>query len=600
MASNWITLYPQWFLSEQNAIASEYPDFRIDQGALRGGILCYYGELIVRPSSGTKRHAIRLTYPEGSPYELPIVTPLKSMPEFNDSGGIDAVPNAVFFNRRHQMSGGSLCLFQRETRGHQGGELINAVDVLARAEDWFRGYHTGRWPPDSHQSELESHFAYAGEVLLSKTFYAEEIGKSGRFFMVHDVRRIIDGSSDESPPLIVTVITNQSEAGELIHDAREDLASIYPWIANECWSPNGLIELEQGNRDELSLLVAKHGHWWALDEEPQPFHDGKGLLRLLEKVAPDGDSWKLVSEALGNEVSTESSHFIALGYPSRDEGFEWLVLTVAKEETKLLAGSEERRRERFERARVGAIHVNGAQPSSIQLRNTGVVNSNVREKTVALIGLGALGSRVAELLAQAGVGKFILCDLDRMNTGNVARHVGGLTDFGAKKTDVVMRRIFNINPHLQIVRFWDGSALASLDGFADFISSADVVVSTVADENVESAMNQMAVIGDKTVVYGRAMRRGSMGRVFAVRPRIDACKTCIGLHARDARDGLKTGSDWIEVTEREEDVLIHECGRPVIPASAIDLSFIASLTARVALDLLEGSQLVENHWVWSR
>lgn len=358
--------------------------------------------------------------------------------------------------------------------------------------------------------------------------------------------------------------------------------------------------MEQGNRDELSLLVAKHGHWWALDEEPQPFHDGKGLLRLLEKVAPDGDSWKLVSEALGNEVSTESSHFIALRYPSRDEGFEWLVLTVAKEETKLLAGSEERRRERFERARVGAIHVNGAQPSSIQLRNTGVVNSNVREKTVALIGLGALGSRVAELLAQAGVGKFILCDLDRMNTGNVARHVGGLTDFGAKKTDVVMRRIFNINPHLQIVRFWDGSVLASLDGFADFISSADVVVSTVADENVESAMNQMAVIGDKTVVYGRAMRRGSMGRVFAVRPRIDACKTCIGLHARDARDGLKTGSDWIEVTEREEDVLIHECGRPVIPASAIDLSFIASLTARVGLDLLEGSQLVENHWVWSR
>ena len=37
-----------------------------------------------------------------------------------------------------------------------------------------------------------------------------------------------------------------------------------------------------------------------------------------------------------------------------------------------------------------------------------------------------------------------------------------------------------------------------------------------------------------------------------------------------------------------------------IPASAIDLSFVASLTARVALDVLEENVSEANHWLWSR
>jgi len=75
---------------------------------------------------------------------------------------------------------------------------------------------------------------------------------------------------------------------------------------------------------------------------------------------------------------------------------------------------------------------------------------------------------------------------------------------------------------------------------------------------------------------------------------------CLGLFAKESPAGEALPEDWIEVTERDEDTLLHECGRPVIPASAVDLSFVASLIARVALDVLEQREAKQNHWLWSR
>jgi hypothetical protein len=109
----------QWYVSERNRIAQYYPQFRVDEGLLSQGILCYYGELLVRPSGGTKRHPVQLLYPEATPFDLPIVTPLKSLPQFNDKGAVQERPVPDFSDHRHQMPKGTLCLFQRETRAVQ-------------------------------------------------------------------------------------------------------------------------------------------------------------------------------------------------------------------------------------------------------------------------------------------------------------------------------------------------------------------------------------------------------------------------------------------------------------------------------------------------
>ena len=81
-----------------------------------------------------------------------------------------------------------------------------------------------------------------------------------------------------------------------------------------------------------------------------------------------------------------------------------------------------------------------------------------------------------------------LCDMDYLSTGNVARHVGGLDEFGALKTRVVMSRLLEINPHLRFSGddVISESAVGSLDRLAKFIEAADITIATTADESVES------------------------------------------------------------------------------------------------------------------
>ena len=344
-----------------------------------------------------------------------------------------------------------------------------------------------------------------------------------------------------------------------------------------------------------------------MKNEPEPFRDGSGLLKVLEEVAPDGDAWTMVSTAMRGDFGSSSQHFFGLRYPGRQGRDEWLILTLLtakKEKTPggglVLNLDESSKKTDFETGQVFCYRVHGATQDEIYLRNETVIDSSIREKTVLLIGLGALGSKVAELLAQAGVGEFRFCDPDRLTTGNVSRHVGGISDFGERKTRVVSNRLHNINPHLKQIQAWEGYATDALSTLSSMIQGVDLVVSTIADENAESAINQVAVVDKVPVLYGRAMRRGSMGRVFLVRPGVDPCKRCIGLHAASAEAGHESDPDWISVSERDEDVLLHECGRPVIPASAIDLSFVASLAARQALTFLEGNAGTENHWLWSQ
>ncbi len=315
--------------------------------------------------------------------------------------------------------------------------------------------------------------------------------------------------------------------------------------------------------------------------------------------------WGTLSSLMGSDISTERFHILGLRYPARDNGVEWLVVVIIRGSRRgmdVIKNEEEKKRE-FCKARIIALRVHSIRPTELTLRNTGVVNEEIREKTVALVGLGALGSVICEQLVKAGVNRLRICDADRLSTGNVSRHIGSITDFGVPKTTVVAERMLKINPYLRFDTsdgVINGSIVESLRRLEGFIAPADLVISTVADESIESVIDQVAVLKKKVVLYSRALRRGSMGRVFLVRPGQDACKKCLGHYALRGRLNQETPADWIDVEESAEDVLIHECGRPLIPGSAVDLSFIATLTTRLALDFLEGRLCEENHWLWHR
>jgi len=71
--------------------------------------------------------------------------------------------------------------------------------------------------------------------------------------------------------------------------------------------------------------------------------------------------------------------------------------------------------------------------------------------TVAVFGVGGVGSYVVEALARAGIGKLVLIDHDTISLTNINRQLPALeSTIGQRKVEVMKQRILDINPSCQV------------------------------------------------------------------------------------------------------------------------------------------------------
>ena len=80
----------------------------------------------------------------------------------------------------------------------------------------------------------------------------------------------------------------------------------------------------------------------------------------------------------------------------------------------------------------------------------GALNNNFTDKHIALVGLGSIGSMVAEALAHSGLWHIGLWDGDIVEPGNVCRSSYRLADLGNSKVDAISTIILAINPFINI------------------------------------------------------------------------------------------------------------------------------------------------------
>ncbi len=70
---------------------------------------------------------------------------------------------------------------------------------------------------------------------------------------------------------------------------------------------------------------------------------------------------------------------------------------------------------------------------------------------VCVIGIGGVGSWVAESLARHGVGKITLIDMDHIAESNINRQIHALdSTIGESKIQAMKNRIIDINPMCQV------------------------------------------------------------------------------------------------------------------------------------------------------
>ena len=92
--------------------------------------------------------------------------------------------------------------------------------------------------------------------------------------------------------------------------------------------------------------------------------------------------------------------------------------------------------------------------------------------TVAICGLGGLGSNIAIALARAGIGKLLLIDFDRVDITNLHRQQYKANQIGLYKADALAENLLEIAPYTEARSV---TAKITEENFADLLKEADVV-----------------------------------------------------------------------------------------------------------------------------
>ena len=124
--------------------------------------------------------------------------------------------------------------------------------------------------------------------------------------------------------------------------------------------------------------------------------------------------------------------------------------------------------------------------------------------TVAIFGLGGLGSNIAICLARAGIGKLILIDFDKVDVTNLHRQQYKACQIGQYKTDALEENLLEINPYIRICKHTD---LVTEKNVVGFISEGDIVCEAF-DNAINKAMLVNAVLEnapDKYIVSSSGM-----------------------------------------------------------------------------------------------
>ena len=87
-------------------------------------------------------------------------------------------------------------------------------------------------------------------------------------------------------------------------------------------------------------------------------------------------------------------------------------------------------------------------------RHGSVLQEKIASTTVAVCGLGGLGSNIAIALARTGIGKLILIDFDRVDITNLHRQQYKVNQIGMRKTEALRCNLKEINPYLQMTRLF--------------------------------------------------------------------------------------------------------------------------------------------------
>jgi len=105
--------------------------------------------------------------------------------------------------------------------------------------------------------------------------------------------------------------------------------------------------------------------------------------------------------------------------------------------------------------------------------------------TVAICGLGGLGSNIAVALARAGVGRLILIDFDKVDISNLHRQQYQADQIGLYKTEALTENLKRIAPYVEIISH---TVPITEENFRELLQDADIICEAFDDAEAKAVL----------------------------------------------------------------------------------------------------------------
>lgn len=162
-------------------------------------------------------------------------------------------------------------------------------------------------------------------------------------------------------------------------------------------------------------------------------------------------------------------------------------------------------------------YVVALRPKGVEelLLRAGPDAATLQQRTVAIIGVGAIGSHVAESLARAGVGNLVLRDPDLLFPANLCRHAAPPgTPAGTSKT-TAMKQLLDQYPWVQVDASDKGATgtVWTIDGLRELLTSTDLTIDATGHGGFAELASQVAADANRSFMSVALFRGGTVARV---------------------------------------------------------------------------------------
>lgn len=416
-----------------------------------------------------------------------------------------------------------------------------------------------------HLSDAEDLFRYSED---------ERLDEFRREFLTYWSRRATDQSSSERVLSLVSPRMGNREIS-YFYDAKskrfvigDDKASLEHWLRNAGLNPR--------SKEILPTWIIPLDHPWEPKDFPEKGRDVIGILPNSLEIFRHSLVAGLERLPILFEVDTGAGSVFAgvvLHGMSRREllkGFRHLNLVPTE---RIACAYKHNAIERVRVSRVDGAWVHGRDhPSSFD---------SVKGRKLAIVGCGSIGSGVARLLAQAGVGEIIFIDGDSLSSANISRHSLGMEHVGSNKATLLQSEFRKQFPHLTFDHAIPRRFEFLSGKYLEYLEEVDLVIAAGIDFEGEAALNKWRLSLSQPPAYLSTWAEAYATAGHAVL--LYGNQSILDLFDNEERPIFRL-TDWDDSSGSM--IIEAGCGNSFQPHGVIDLQPTITLAAGLALDTL--------------